>query len=260
MRTGIAARSVAVLAALAGGAAGLAACGTPAPSLTFTPVPSSASASPAAPAALGVVDSSSGAVPSSTGSSGRGPSGAASSGAASPAASGSRGALFPDARHAAMAFRGTYRAQLLVISASGSVSQDLGAIHAFTWHVAPDCGGSCVRATSTSHATFTLTYRNGEFDGAGGGISHCLTQAGKATGAGIQTTLTIALVPATSATPITALAGIEQLTVSGGCSGSNAPGSEVIQYTLTRTSALPQHDARANRSRGRSRSSGGRRA
>ena len=137
-----------------------------------------------------------------------------------------------------MAFRGTYRAQLLVISASGPVSQDLGATHAFTWHVVPDCGGSCVRATSTSHATFTLTYKNGEYEGTGGGISHCLTQSGKATGAGIQTTLKIALVPATSATPVTALGGIEQLTVSGGCSGTNAPGSELIQYALTRTGAL----------------------
>ena len=137
-----------------------------------------------------------------------------------------------------MAFRGTYRAQLLVISASGSLSQDLGATHAYTWHVAPACGGSCVRATSTSHAAFTLTYNDGEFEGTGGGISHCLTQSGKATGAGFQTTLKITLLPATSATPVTALAGIEMLTVSSGCSGNTGPGTEVIQYALTRTGAL----------------------
>src|SRR6266404_5903076 len=189
MRTGIAARSPAPLAALAGVAVGLAACGTPAPSLTFTPVPP-------------------GTVSSSTGSSGTAPSsGSAGSGGASPAASGSRAALFPDARHAATAFSGTYRARLLVISASGSVSQDLGATHAYTWHVALACGGACVRATSTSHATFTLTYRNGEFDGTGGGTSHCLSQSGNATGAGFRTTLKIALQPATAATPITALGG-----------------------------------------------------
>jgi hypothetical protein len=134
-----------------------------------------------------------------------------------------------------MAFRGTYQAQLLVISASGSVSKDLGATHAYTWHVAPACGGSCARATSTSHATFTLTYRNGQFNGTGGGISHCLTPSGKATGAGFETTLKIVLVPAASATPITSLAGIEMLTVSSGCSGSQGPGSEVVQYALTRT-------------------------
>jgi hypothetical protein len=230
MRTGIAVRCLGVLAALSGVAAGLAACGTPPPSLTFHPVPSSGSASPAAAA-------SSAASPPAAGPSGGGPSGAVSSSVASPVASGSRAALFPDARHAAMAFRGTYRAQLLVISASGALSQDLGATHAYTWHVAPACGGSCVRATSTSHATFTLTYKNGEFDGTGGGISHCLTQSGKATGAAFQTTLNIALAPATSATPVTALAGVEMLTASSGCSGASGPGTEVIQYALTRTGA-----------------------
>jgi hypothetical protein len=146
-----------------------------------------------------------------------------------------------------MAFRGTYRAQLLVLSASGSLSQDLGAAHTYTWHVAPACGGSCVRATSTSHATFTFTWKDGEFDGTGGGISHCLTQSGKATGAGFRTTLKIALQPATSATPATALAGLEMLTVSSGCPGSSGPGSEVIQYALARTGSLPRPGRPANR-------------
>jgi hypothetical protein len=247
MRTGTAARSIAVLAALAVGVVGLAACGTPPPSLTFHPNPSDVLASPSAPVTLDTGGSSPGAVPSgggpsggapsSTAPAGSGPSSPASSGGVSPAASRSRVADFPDARHAAMAFRGTYQAHLLVITASGSLSQDLGAAHAYTWHVAPACGGTCVRATSTSHATFTLTYRDGEFEGTGGGLSHCLTKSGKATGAGFQTTLKIALAPVTLAAPITALDGLEQLTVSAGCSGANSPGSEVIQYALTRTGA-----------------------
>jgi hypothetical protein len=231
MRPGTAARALAVVAALAA-AAGLAACGTPPPSLTFHPVQSSAPASPGA----GV---SSAASPSGAGSSASGPASApAGSRGARPAAAGSGAAQFPDARAAAMAFRGTYRAQLLVISAAGSLSQDLGAVHAYTWHVVPSCGGSCVRATSTSHAAFTLTYKDGQFEGTGGGTSHCLTKAGKAAGAGFQTTLKIALQPATSATPVTGLAGIEILTVSSGCSGNTGPGTEVIQYALTRTGAL----------------------
>jgi hypothetical protein len=235
MRPGIVIRSLAVVSALAGAGAGVAACGAPPPSLTFHPVPSSASASASAPASAQAAVSSGG-VPASSG-----PSGAASSSGASAAASGSRAAPFPDARHAVMAFRGTYRAQLLVIAASGSVSQDMGVTHAYTWHVAPACGGSCVRATSTSKAAFTLTYKDGEFGGTGGGISHCLTRSGTATGAGFQTTLKITLVPATSAAPVTALDGIEMLTVSSGCSGSNGPGSEVVRYALTRTGALRRY-------------------
>jgi hypothetical protein len=148
-----------------------------------------------------------------------------------------------------MAFRGTYRARLLVISAEGSLSRDLGAAHAYTWHVAPSCGGACVRATSTSRAAFTLTYNDGQFEGTGGGTSHCLTKAGKATGAGFQTTLKIALQPATSATPVTDLAGIEILTVSSGCSGNNGPGTEVIQYALTRTGALVEAEGGPGRAR-----------
>lgn len=243
MRPGTAARSLAVVAALASAAAGLAACGTPPPSLTFHPVQSSASATPGA-------GLSSAASPSSTRPSPAGPASTpASSGGARPAVAGSGAARFPDARHAAMAFRGTYRAQLLVISAEGSLSHDLGAAHAYTWHVAPSCGGSCARATSTSHATFTLTYKDGQFEGTGGGTSHCLTKAGKVTGAGFQTTLKIALEPATSATPVTDLAGIEILTVSSGCSGSNGPGTEVIQYALTRTGALVEAEGRPGRAR-----------
>lgn len=232
MRPGTAARFLAVVAALAAAAGGLAACGTPPPSLTFHPVQSSASASPGA--GLSAAASPSAAPPSPSGPA----STPASSSGARPAVAGSGAGQFPDARHAAMAFRGTYRAQLLVISAAGSLSQDLGAAHSYTWHVAPACGGSCVRATSTSHATFTLTYHDGQFEGTGGGTSHCLSTAGKATGAGFQTTLKIALQPATSATPVTDLAGIEILTVSSGCSGNNGPGTEVIQYALTRTGAL----------------------
>lgn len=234
MRTGIAARSLGVLAALSGAAIGLAACGTPPPSLTFHPVQSSASPSSAGPAS---------ARPSGTATAGGEPSGTASPSGAGPAASGSPAALFPDARHAALAFTGTYRAQLLVISATGSLSQDLGAIHAYTWHVAPACGGSCVRATSTSRATFTLSYKNGEFDGTGGGTSHCLDSSGKATGAGFQTKLQISLQPTSPATPVKTLAGIEVLAVSSGCSASSGPGTEVIQYALTRTGALPRPGA-----------------
>jgi hypothetical protein len=243
MRPGTAARSLAVVAALAGAAAGLGACGTPPPSLTFHPVQSSASAPPSGGASPAVS-------PPPTGPSPSGPASApASSSGARPAVAGSGAARFPDARHAAMAFRGTYRAQLLVISAEGSLSQDLGAAHAYAWHVAPSCGGSCARATSTSHAAFTLTYHDGQFEGTGGGTSHCLTKAGKATGAGFQTTLKIALQPATSATPVTDLAGIEILTVSSGCSGNNGPGTEVIQYALTRTGALVEAEGGPGRAR-----------
>jgi hypothetical protein len=218
----MAVRSSSALAVLAGIAVSLAACGTPPPSLTFTPVRTSTPASPAAPG------SPSGAAPSS--------SGAAPSGTGSPAASRSPAAVFGDPRRAAMAFHGTYQAQLLVIAASGSLSQDLGATHAYTWRVVPGCGGACVRATSTSHATFTLTYARGAFQGTGGGTSHCLSQSGKDVGAAFQTTLKIALQPAAPATPITSLAGTEILTVSRGCSGSGStPGAEVIQYALTRT-------------------------
>jgi len=213
MRTAIAARFPSILVAVAGIAASLAACGTPPPSLTFTPVPTSGSAStpgPATPAPS---------VPVTPGT-----------------ASSSPAALFPDARHAVLAFSGTYQAELLVVSASGSVSQDLGAAHSYTWHVVPDCGAkSCAdHATSTSNATFTLTYSHGEFDGTGRGISRCVSQSGHA-GPDFRTTLKIALQPATSATPITSLVGAEALTASGGCSGSKASGTEVIQYMLTRT-------------------------
>jgi hypothetical protein len=136
-----------------------------------------------------------------------------------------------------MAFSGTYLAELLVVSASGSVSQDLGATHSYTWHVVPDCGAaSCVdHATSTSNATFTLTYSGGEFEGTGGGISPCVSKSGQVIGPPFRTTLKIALQPATSATPITSLVGAEALTASGGCSGSKASGTEVIQYMLART-------------------------
>jgi hypothetical protein len=234
MRTGIAVRRLAVVSVLSGAVIGLAACGTPPPSLTFHP----ASIPPATSGPSSGVPSSAGpssTVPSGTVSSGTVSPSASSTAGAVPAASGSPAALFPDARHAAMAFRGTYRAQLLVISASGSLSQDLGAIHAYTWHVAPACGGACVQATSTSHATFTLTYKNGEFDGTGGGISHCLDSSGKDTGAGFRTTLKVTLLPATAAAPVTDLAGIEVLSVSSGCSGATGPGTEVVQYALHRT-------------------------
>ena len=217
MRTAIAVRFPGVVVALAGIAVSLAACGTPPPSLTFTPVHSSASSAPLA----------------STSPSGPAPSVDATSGTAS----GSPAALFPDARHAVLAFSGTYQAELIVVTASGSVSQDLGAAHSYRWHVVPDCGAtSCVdHATSTSHATFTLTYSRGEFDGTGGGTSPCVSQSGQVTGPAFRTTLKIALQPATSATPITSLVGAEALTASGGCGGSKASGTEVIQYVLTRT-------------------------
>ena len=217
MRTAIAARFPSILLAVAAIAVSLAACGTPPPSLTFTPVPTSGSASTPGPATPA-------------------PSVPVTSGTASSAAKSSPAALFPDARHAVLAFSGTYQAELLVVAASGSVSQDLGAAHSYTWHVVPDCGvKSCAdHATSTSNATFTLTYSHGEFDGTGGGISHCVSQSGHA-GPDFRTTLKIALQPVTSGTPITSLVGAEALTASGGCSGSKASGTEVIQYMLTRT-------------------------
>jgi hypothetical protein len=221
MRTAIAVRFPSILAALAGIAVSLAGCGAPPPSLTFTPVPASGSGAPLASSS-----------PSSPVA-----SVAATSGSASPTTSSSPAAAFPDARHAVRAFSGTYQAELIVVAASGSVSQDLGATHSYTWHVVPDCGAtSCVdHATSTSKATFTLSYSRGEFDGTGGGISHCLSRSGQVTGPDFRTTLKIALQPATSATPITSLVGAEALTASGGCDGSKASGTEVIQYMLTRT-------------------------
>jgi predicted small lipoprotein YifL len=209
MRTGIDARAFGVLAAVAAVAVSLAACGARAPSLTFTPIPHSTPASAAA-------SSSASATPSA-------------------AASGSPRAAFKDARHAAAAFTGTYKADLVVTSASGSASQNMGTMHDYTWHVTTACGGSCVHATSSSHATFTLTYAKGKFDGTGGGPSPCLDSSGKPTGTSIKTSLAITLTPAGPATPITALSGTETLKVSGDCSSASAAGIERIQYSLTRT-------------------------
>lgn len=111
----------------------------------------------------------------------------------------------------------------------------MGTVHDYTWHATTACGGSCVHATSSSHATFTLKYAKGEFDGTGGGPSPCLDPAGKPTGKAITTSLSITLTPAAPATPITSLSGTETLTVSGDCTSAGAAGSELIQYSLTRT-------------------------
>lgn len=222
MRTGIDARSCAAAAVIAAVAVSLAGCGARAPSLTFTPIPHSTSASPAA---SGSADATGSATAS-----------AAASGATPPAtASGSPAAAFKDARHAAMAFTGTYKAQLMVIAASGSASQNMGTVHDYVWHVTTACGGSCVHATSSSHATFQLSYAKGEFDGTGGGPSPCTDSAGNPTGKTVRTTLTIALRPAGPATPITALSGTETLTTSGDCASASAAGREQIRYMLTRT-------------------------
>jgi predicted small lipoprotein YifL len=210
MRTGIDARLFALLAAIAAVAVSLAACGTRAPSLTFTPIPHST------PASSGASAAASGATPSA-------------------AASSSPAAAFKDARHAAMAFTGTYKAQLLVIFATGSATQNMGTMHDYTWHVTTACGGSCVHATSSSHATFTLRYAKGEFDGTGGGPSPCTDSSGSPTGKVIRTSLSITLTPSAPTTPITALNGSEALRVSGDCSSASAAGSERIQYSLTRT-------------------------
>jgi predicted small lipoprotein YifL len=216
MRTGIDARSIAVLAAIAAIAVSLAGCGARGPSLTFTPIPHPTSASADA-----------------SGSASASP--AASSATPSAAASVSGAVRFPDARHAVMAFTGTYKAQLRVLSATGAVAQNIGTSQDFVWHVTTACGGLCVHATSSSHATFTLKYAKDEFDGTGGGSSPCVDAAGQPTGKSFRTSLSITLKPGSAGTPIRALDGEEFLTVSGDCTSAGSSGSEVIQYALTRT-------------------------
>jgi hypothetical protein len=134
------------------------------------------------------------------------------------------------------AFTGTYKAHLLIITATGAVAQNIGSSHDYVWHVSTACGGLCAHATSSSNATFTLKYAKGEFDGTGGGASPCTDAAGKViSGKSFRTSLSITLKPAGPGTPIRALAGEEFLTVSGDCTSASSSGSEVIQYALTRT-------------------------
>jgi hypothetical protein len=134
-----------------------------------------------------------------------------------------------------MAFTGTYKARLEVISATGAVAQNFGATQNFVWHVTTACGGLCAHATSSSKATFTLKYAKGEFDGTGGGASPCLDAARHPTGKSSKTSLSITLKAAAAGTPIPSLAGEEFLAVSGACTSAGSSGSEVIQYLLTRT-------------------------
>jgi hypothetical protein len=141
-------------------------------------------------------------------------------------------------RRAVQAFDGTYQVRSVVTGTTGDYSESIGAVHSYTWQAIPECGSlTCVvKVTSSSGSHTVFTYSDGEYHGSGSGSAVCY-DPGTGKPAGYDpTALDDTLVPATTSSPITSLAGVVHLTLAGDCGGS---GTGTFRYTLARTGSAP---------------------
>jgi hypothetical protein len=139
----------------------------------------------------------------------------------------------------AQSFSGRYHLNLVVTSVSGELtSPRVGDRESVEWRVAAKCRPTCTASvTSSSGATFRLTYKAGTWSGVGG-FTDCLDANGKTIAGTVRANTAVMHLKAPSPTtrPASALTGAETFTIAPGIPGCGSThGTWVETITLTRT-------------------------